>query len=250
MKIIVVRVFICIGNRVYYHSCLRQLQQDREMFTGLIENIGEITAREEHGDAGSLTVRPRRDFVDLKYGESIAVNGACLTLEKVRSDGLLVFYTLSETLHRSNLGLLPLGAQVNLERAMKLGDRFGGHLVSGHVDAIGTVIELGQSGQGDFGLAVSLPEIMAPYLAEKGSIAIDGVSLTVIAVRDDRFTVGLIPVTLNDTVLAQRQPGQPVNLEADLLAKYVERQLQTTVLASNHGGKPVTMDMLREAGWE
>jgi len=217
------------------------------MFTGLIETIGEIKARQEHGEAGSLTVLPKKPFANLQYGESIAVNGACLTLEEVRPDGLLVFYTLAETLHRTNLGMMPLGGKVNLERAMKMGDRFGGHLVSGHVDAVGEVLELGKIGNADFKLSITTPEEMVPYLVEKGSVTIDGVSLTVIEVNEKYFTVGLIPVTLNDTVLQVRSPGSPVNLEADLLAKYVERQFQ---LAAQHpANKKVTMDTLREAGW-
>jgi len=216
------------------------------MFTGLIENIGVITAREESGEAGSLTVRTAHPFAELKYGESIAVNGACLTLEEVRTDGLLVFYTLAETLRRTNLGDLPVGDRVNLERAMKMGDRFGGHLVSGHIDATGEVLAVGRVGNGDFELSVSLPETMAPYVVEKGSITIDGVSLTVIEVTKSYFKVGLIPVTLQDTALCDRHPGAQVNLEADLLAKYVERQFK---LAAGRAASNITMETLREAGW-
>lgn len=215
------------------------------MFTGLIETTGVITARTEHGEAGSLTVRPLRAFTDLQYGESIAVNGACLTLEQVRTDGLLVFHTLAETLRRTNLGVLPIGGKVNLERALRLGDRLGGHLVSGHIDAVGQVIELKAVG-GDYELSVSAPEVLLPYLVEKGSITIDGISLTLVKVTDDYFTVELIPVTLEETALRDRASGAAVNLEGDLLGKYVERQLQ---LAARGPRKGVTMDMLREAGW-
>lgn len=215
------------------------------MFTGLIETTGVITARTEHGEAGSLTVRPRRAFTDLQYGESIAVNGACLTLEQARADGLLVFHTLAETLRRTNLGLLPIGGNVNLERALRLSDRLGGHLVSGHIDAVGQVIELKAVG-GDYELSVSAPEVLLPYLVEKGSVTIDGISLTLVKVTDDYFTVELIPVTLEETALRDRASGAAVNLEGDLLGKYVERQLQ---LAARGPRKGVTMDMLREAGW-
>ncbi|MDD3118211.1 MAG: riboflavin synthase [Victivallales bacterium] len=215
------------------------------MFTGLVENTGVLTGRS--GADARIAIRPAKRFDDLVYGESIAVNGACLTLEKVRDDGILEFYTLEETLARTNLGLLEFGSGVNLERAMKLGGRLGGHLVTGHIDAVGTMLACDLVG-GDVRLTIGVPALLRPYLVPKGSIAIDGVSLTLIEVEEDRFTVELIPVTLQETALHEREPGAPVNLEGDILGKYVERQLQLMPTVSRHGGG-VTMSTLLESGW-
>ena len=216
------------------------------MFTGLVETTGLLRGRS--GADARITVRPARRFENLVYGESIAVNGACLTLEQARDDGTLEFYTLEETLARTNLGLLEIGAAVNLERAMKLGDRLGGHMVTGHIDAVGTMLSCDLVGS-DVRLTVGIPELLRPYLVEKGSIAIDGVSLTVIDVTDDYFTVELIPVTLKETALREREPGMPVNLEGDILGKYVEKQLRLAAVSEHGGGSGVTMSKLMEAGW-
>ncbi len=215
------------------------------MFTGLIETTGILRARQRSGSAGKLVVRPQRRLEEPKYGESIAINGVCLTLEQAESDGSLVFHTLAETLDRSNLGTLPTGATVNLERALRLGDRLGGHIVTGHVDATAPVLELRRLGSGDFELTVALPDEYAPLVVEKGSIAIDGVSLTVATVTAGRFSVCLIPVTLQDTALEARAPGTPVNLETDLLGKYVRRQLE----GFRGPDAGITMATLHEAGF-
>jgi len=214
------------------------------MFTGLVETTGILTGRA----AGSarIMVMPAKPFTDLVYGESIAVNGTCLTLEEVRDDGLLEFYTLEETLSRTNLGQLGIGSRVNLERALRVGDRLGGHMVTGHIDAVGELISCDMVGD-DIQLKVSVPEILRPYLVEKGSIAIDGVSLTLIEVTDAYFTVELIPVTLKETALGDREPGSPVNLEGDILGKYVEKQL--ALRASDGNKSTVTMETLYNAGW-
>lgn len=214
------------------------------MFTGLVETTGSIVRRTSSGGAGKLVVLPETPFADPVFGESVAVNGCCLTLEKSDLNGQLTFHTLSETLDRTNLGELPMGARVNMERAMKLGARVGGHLVSGHIDAAARLLAVARR-NADVELQIELPEELAPYLVEKGSIAIDGVSLTLVEVAARHFSVCLIPVTLADTALLKRRPGDRVNLETDLLGKYVVRQLE---LARSQKST-VTMDTLREAGF-
>lgn len=195
------------------------------MFTGLVESVGTIAARSVSGGAGKLVVKPGVKLDGLKKGDSIAVNGACLTLEKEDAAGKLVFHTLAETLKRSNLGSLKVGGKVNLERAMRLGDRIGGHLVSGHVDCVGKLLSLGKAGA-DVELSVATPEQLQPYLIEKGSVAIDGVSLTIASLSEGSFSVRLIPTTLEATALRFRKPGEALNLEGDLIGKYVLRQLR------------------------
>ena len=217
------------------------------MFTGLIESIGEIKARTVSGGAGKLTVRPEKALAELKFGESIAVNGVCLTLERELAGGALEFHTLEETLNKTNLGGIPVGGTVNLERALKLGDRIGGHMVSGHVDTTAAMISLKKTGS-DYELRVSLPEALRPFLVEKGSIAIDGVSLTLVDVADDSFSVHLIPVTLNETALKFRKKGDPVNLETDLIGKYVQKQF-LIMSASNKKSSNVTLELLKNSGW-
>lgn len=217
------------------------------MFTGIIETTAEIIGRDSDGNAGKLRVRPQNPFEQLVRGESIAVNGACLTLESWTNDGILEFHTLEETLSRTNLGMLPIGAKANLERALQLGGRLGGHIVTGHIDA--TAEFLGMTRQGDdIEYRVSLPEALKMYMAPKGSIAIDGVSLTLVDIAEDSFSVHLIPVTLEETALGERAVGDKINLEADLLGKYVQRQLACYADKEKAGGN-VTMETLINAGW-
>lgn len=216
------------------------------MFTGLIETTAEITGRDINGKAGKLRLRPDKKFTDLSRGESIAVNGACLTLESWDADGTLEFHTLEETLTRTNLGSIELGGLVNLERALQVGARLGGHFVSGHIDT--TAKFLGMRKQGDdIEYRVALPEVIKPYMAAKGSIALDGVSLTLVDIAEDSFSVHLIPVTLDETALGQRQAGDIINLEADLLGKYVQRQL--ACFLDKKTASKVTMESLINAGW-
>lgn len=217
------------------------------MFTGLVEMTGTLAGlRGEH-----LTLRPSKKFDVPVRGESVAVNGCCLTLERELPGGLLEFFTLAETQRRTNLGKLKPGALLNLERALRVGDRMGGHIVSGHIDATAEVLGYRKMPDGDWELRVALPETLAPELVEKGSIAIDGVSLTVIEVGRDFFTVRLIPVTRADTALAERTPGTPVNLEGDIIGKYVRRQLElrTEAAAEPAAQSEITMNTLREAGF-
>lgn len=192
------------------------------MFTGLVEMTGVLVNL--HGE--HLTLRPSKPFADPQYGESVAVNGCCLTLERELPGGTLEFFTLAETQRRTNLGRLKPGSLLNIERALRVGDRLGGHIVSGHIDAAAPVLDYRKMPDGDFELRVALPELLARNIVEKGSIAIDGVSLTVIEVGGDFFTVRLIPVTRSDTALVERTPGSLVNLEGDVIGKYVRRQFE------------------------
>lgn len=191
-------------------------------------------------------MRPKKTFADLVRGESIAVNGACLTLESHDAEGTLEFHTLEETLTRTNLGSIKLGSMVNLERALQVGARLGGHILTGHIDT--TAKFLGMRKQGDdIEYRVALPEEIKPYMASKGSISLDGVSLTLVDISEDSFSVHLIPVTLEETALGQRQPGDIINLEADLLGKYVQRQLACFI--GKKSASNVTMENLIKAGW-
>lgn len=212
------------------------------MFTGLIETTAEIIGR----DINKLRLRPKKIFADLVRGESIAVNGACLTLESYDAGGILEFHTLEETLTRTNLGSIKIGGLVNLERALQVGARLGGHFVSGHIDT--TAKFLGMRKQGDdIEYRVALPEELKPYMVTKGSISLDGVSLTLVNISEDSFSVHLIPVTLEETALGQRQAGDIINLEADLLGKYVQRQL--ACFMDKKPASNVTMENLIKAGW-
>src|SRR5262245_57696360 len=190
------------------------------MFTGLVQDVGSVT-RLQKGGMLDVWIRTSLGAKELTRGASIAVDGACLTVVETRGDEFLV-QASEETLRRTTLGRLAGGTQVNLERAMQLGDRLGGHLVLGHVDAVGEV--LSRSGEGDaLVLAFSLPAQLAPFFIEKGSVAVDGVSLTVNDLLEDRFTVALIPETQARTTLGKKTAGARVNLEADLIGKYVAR---------------------------
>ena len=191
------------------------------MFTGIVAELGEVTGVEHHGDAAGLTIRGSTEGVAL--GESIAVNGVCLTVTGILG-GTFTADVMGETLNRSGLGALTPGDPVNLERSVRLADRMGGHLVQGHVDATATIISRTPAEHWDQ-VRISLPGRIARYVVEKGSIAVDGTSLTVSALGDGWFEVCLIPETLKRTTLGTRKPGESVNLEVDVIAKYVERLL-------------------------
>jgi riboflavin synthase len=182
------------------------------VFTGLVQATGTVASF----DAGSLRVDARG--LDLAEGDSVAVSGVCLTATEVRGDGFSAD-VVAETVSRSSLGSLAPGDRVNLELPLRPSDRLGGHIVQGHVDGLGTVESLGRDGV----LRVAAAPELLRYVVDKGSIAIDGVSLTVADVDDEGFSVALIPETLERTTLGALAPGQPVNLEVDVLAKYVEK---------------------------
>ncbi|MFF5851681.1 riboflavin synthase [[Kitasatospora] papulosa] len=199
------------------------------MFTGIVEELGEVTAVEKLDDASRFRLRGPVVTEGAKHGDSIAVNGVCLTVVDL-GENEFTADVMAETLDRSSLGALAPGSRVNLERPMALGGRLGGHLVQGHVDGTGHIVERKVSENWEL-VTVSLPAGLARYVVEKGSITVDGVSLTVVDAGPDFFTMSLIPTTLALTTLGLKQPGDPVNLEVDVLAKYVERLLA-------HGGGP------------
>lgn len=195
------------------------------MFTGLVETLGEVAALAACGPGMRLTITSPLIAADASLGDSIAVNGCCLTIVELDSPrGTFAFEAGSETLSRTNLGRLQVGSRVNLERSLQLGDRLGGHLVSGHVDALGTLDEIRTEGEWAF-YWFRVPGELSRQMASKGSVAVDGVSLTLVDVERERFSIALIPHTLAVTTLGQLQLGDAVNIETDLLAKYVARQL-------------------------
>jgi riboflavin synthase len=190
------------------------------VFTGIVEEVGTLLFREHQSDAARLLIRARKVLEDVALGDSISVNGVCLTVTDVRRDeGQSTWSTdvMGETLRRSSLGKAQAGDPVNLERAVSAHTRLGGHIVQGHVDAVGEVVDPVPD------LRVRMPDDLRRYVIEKGSITVDGVSLTVVEPTDDGFTVAVIPHTAEVTTLGAKQPGDTVNLEVDLIAKYVER---------------------------
>lgn len=199
---------------------------DAAMFTGLVEELGTVTALTPQGAAVAVSLRAPLVAGDAAIGDSIAVNGCCLTVVRKDND-VLTFEAGSETLSRTNLGRLQPGSQVNLERSLLVGDRLGGHYVSGHIDGLGTLELRREEGPWAF-LTFRVPRELSRQMASKGSIAVDGVSLTLVEVTDDHFSVALIPHTLAVTTLGQLKTGDPGNIETDLLAKYVQRQLEAT----------------------
>ncbi len=203
------------------------------MFTGIVEELGRVAGTEDLGDAARFVVHGPLVTSDAAHGDSIAVNGVCLTVVEVLGDGSFTADVMNETLLRSSLGTLVAGNPVNLERAVALHSRMGGHLVQGHVDGTGEVLSRAPSQHWEL-VRISLPDSIARYVVEKGSITVDGVSLTVAALDESSFTISLIPTTLELTTLGAAQVGTPVNLEVDVIAKYVER----LHLAGRGGGQP------------
>ncbi|HEV7824815.1 MAG TPA: riboflavin synthase [Mycobacteriales bacterium] len=194
------------------------------MFTGIVEELGEVVDSVDLGTAARFTVRGPLVTGDARHGDSIAVNGVCLTVVTVDGETFTAD-VMAETLDRSSLGALGAGSPVNLERAATLSTRLGGHLVQGHVD--GTARLLGRTADEHWEVVrFSLPPALARYVVEKGSITVDGVSLTVAAVDAETFSVSLIPTTLGLTTLGKKDVGDPVNLEVDVVAKYVEKLLE------------------------
>ena len=194
------------------------------MFTGIVEELGTVVSVEELGDAVRLRLRGPLVVSDAVHGASIAVNGVCLTVVE-HDDAEFSADVMLETLNRSSLGALEPGSPVNLERPVTLQARLGGHLVQGHVDGTGTILERIPGEHWEV-VRIALPDDLGRYVVEKGSITVDGVSLTVVEADRDRFSVSLIPTTLELTTLGRKQPGDTVNLEVDVVAKYVERMLE------------------------
>ncbi len=194
------------------------------MFTGIIRELGSVVATSDAGGGLRLEIEAPATAAVVDVGGSVSVNGVCLTAETVAA-GRLTFHAVPETLSRSTLAQLDGGSPVNVEPALRAGDAMGGHIVQGHVDGVGTVRSLEPEGEG-MRLVVEAPAETLRYCVEKGSITVDGVSLTIAELHDDAFGVALIPQTLAETTLARLVPGGRVNLEVDVLAKYVERLLE------------------------
>jgi riboflavin synthase len=212
------------------------------MFTGLIETVGVVRRKAPRGAGMELTLAAEGPRYELKEGDSVAVSGVCLTATAVDAAGFSVDVS-AESLARSTLGAIAVGRRVNLERALRLGDRMGGHLVTGHIDAVGRVAELRRE-TGFMRLAVAAPPEVMRLTVAKGSIAVDGISLTVNAVAHDRFELMLIPETISRTTLAEKKPGDPLNLETDLIGKYVAR-----LLGREPGSDQALLQKLKEEGF-
>lgn len=221
------------------------------MFTGIVEEIGKITAVTKGPRSSQLWVQGTVIMDDLKLGDSVAVNGVCLTVAQLNRNQWMAD-VMSETLKRSNLGDLSTGSEVNLERAMPANGRFGGHLVAGHIDGSGQIIQIKRDDK------AVLFEIKAPlkilrYIIEKGSIAIDGISLTITGMTNSSFSVSVIPHTVKQTILRFKKVGDPVNLENDMVGKYIESLLlfkpANKADSSPEKSLGLTMDFLTEAGF-
>lgn len=217
------------------------------MFTGIIEEIGTVR-RIERGAAGArLTIAAKTVLEGTKLGDSIATNGVCLTVVAMTADSFSAD-VMAESLRRSSLGALQSGSPVNLERAMPLNGRFGGHIVSGHIDGTGTIASQKREDNAVW-LTVHTSPSLLRYIVEKGSIAIDGVSLTVAAVDQTGFSVSIIPHTGAQTILLDKKPGETVNLECDVIGKYVEKLLTPYSPAEKSASSSITMEFLAQHGF-
>ena len=214
------------------------------MFTGIIEEVGTVKAVKRSGTSSFIEIQAKKVLEDVHLGDSIAVNGVCLTV--THSDGS-VFRAdvMNETLSRSSLGSLTAGSHVNLERAMAANGRFGGHIVSGHIDGTGTVSDIRNDGIAVWYTITAPPELLR-YIVEKGSIAIDGISLTVAKVTETSFSVSIIPHTAAQTILGTKKTGDIVNLENDIIGKYVEKLMKPAEAAPQSG---ITMEFLAKNGF-
>ena len=219
------------------------------MFTGIVEETGTVLFMDFSTNYGKLHIQAKKVLEGTKVGDSIAVNGVCLTVTQLKSDRF-VADVMPETVHRSSLGALKSGSRVNLERAMAADGRFGGHMVSGHIDGTGTIKHIEKDGNA-IRYQISASENILQGIVEKGSIAIDGISLTVASVNDKEFEISVIPHTLQETILADKREGAVVNLETDIIGKYVKRLLSFPAEAEKQDQKEstITMDFLMRAGF-
>lgn len=225
---------------------LPNFNETESMFTGIIEAVGSLRSMEEQGGDRRLVIDyGDLDLADAILGESIAVNGVCLTVVEMDSQSFAADVS-GETLSRTTLGAFEPGTRLNLERAMTPSTRLGGHLVSGHIDGVGTLEERQNDGR-SVRFVVRAPQELARYIAEKGSICIDGISLTVNSVDNECFTINIVPHTLEKTTLGHARVGQPVNLEVDIIARYLERLLLGKAAADSTG--TITNDFLAKHGY-
>lgn len=213
------------------------------MFTGIVEEIGSISGIKQGKNSEILTIKAKKVLEDTKIGDSIAVNGICLTVTALSSDSFTAD-VMHETINRSSLSKLKYGSKVNLERAMPVNGRFGGHIVSGHVDGIGTIINI-KPDDNAIWYKIQANQQILKYIVEKGSITIDGISLTVAKVSETDFSISAIPHTVEQTILKEKRQGDIVNLETDILAKYIEKLLNST---QNKQSK-ITKEFLLEYGF-
>lgn len=217
------------------------------MFTGIVEEIGSLKEISIGSGLGNIEIECNKVLEETKIGDSIAVNGVCLTVNKINSNSF-VADIMGETLDRTNLGRLKDGNKVNLERALKVSDRLGGHIVSGHVDGKGQVLSIDKKNDGTW-FTISADKEILKYIILKGSITIDGISLTVAYVDNEIFKVSIIPHTLKNTILAQKIQGSYVNLENDIMGKYIEKFMIFSKTESENEKSKITLDFLRENGF-
>lgn len=216
------------------------------MFTGIVEEKGTVVSMNKGGSSTRLSIKAKKIFSDLKMGDSVAVNGVCLTVAGL-AENVFTADIMNETLGRSSLGGLRVNDNVNLERAMAADGRFGGHIVSGHIDGMGKISAIQKDGNAVWYEVSANPKLMR-YIVEKGSVAIDGISLTVAKVEKDSFSVSVIPHTAKETVLSAKGVGDTVNLENDVVGKYVERLLNVGS-PKEESKKSLTIDFLHKAGF-
>jgi riboflavin synthase len=214
------------------------------MFTGIIEELGTVGAMDRRSDSIRLTIEAKKVLEGTQLGDSIAVNGICLTVTSL-GPSYFTADVMHETMRRTGLADVRNGSQVNLERALQVGSRLGGHIVSGHIDGVGRIISITTDGIAKV-IRIGIPDTMAPFIVEKGSIAIDGISLTVAAVTPDSFTVSIIPHTMANTTLLTKREGSIVNLETDMIGKYVHN---FTVDYTQRGKGKLTLEKLIENGF-
>ena len=218
------------------------------MFTGIVEETGTVESLKKNGVSFSMSIKADKIMDDIKVGDSIAVNGICLTATSVQRDGFTVD-VMPETVKRTSLADVHAGNRVNLERAIRLDTRLGGHIVSGHIDGTGTIKEI-KTEENATWITISLPDKIMKYIVEKGSVAIDGISLTVAYAAADSFKVSVIPHTKNETTILEKKIGDTVNLENDIIGKYVEKLLKPSEETDvKEAGGGLTMEMLGRNGF-
>ena len=217
------------------------------MFTGIIEETGWVESICQSGEYCSLIIKAPKILEDASLGDSIAVNGICLTVSQKTTQSFQAD-VMGETMRRTNLSDLSAGSRVNLERAMKMNGRFGGHIVSGHIDGTGKIVSVRKEGNAFWYQIETGPEILR-YIIEKGSVAIDGISLTVAKLEEKSFSVSIIPHTRQETILEDKKPGDRVNLENDLIGKYVERLLSFQEPKEEKKESKLSMEFLQENGF-